>query len=124
MYYRKKPITIRAERWFPGKQVDGVLRMPPQRVDLSATRGILINRPERHVCNTLYGQLEISAGDWIVTGVEGEKYPVKPDIFDLTYEPVSTPGYVRQRDLRSMALTVAIVISGAIVCLLMIWALK
>ena len=29
-----------------------------------------------------------SPGDWIITGVMGEHYPCKPDIFALTYEPV------------------------------------
>ena len=29
-----------------------------------------------------------SKGDWIVTGVDGEQYPVKPDIFKKTYELV------------------------------------
>lgn len=27
-------------------------------------------------------------GDFIIKGVQGEFYPCKPDIFDLTYEPV------------------------------------
>lgn len=27
-------------------------------------------------------------GDWIVKGVNGEFWPVKPDIFEKTYEPV------------------------------------
>lgn len=27
-------------------------------------------------------------GDWIITGVKGEHYPCKPDIFAQTYEPV------------------------------------
>ncbi len=26
-------------------------------------------------------------GDWIITGVKGETYPCKPDIFQETYEP-------------------------------------
>ena len=29
-----------------------------------------------------------SAGDYIVTGIDGEKYPCKPDIFEKTYELV------------------------------------
>lgn len=29
-----------------------------------------------------------NTGDWIITDVKGEQYPCKPDIFDLTYEPV------------------------------------
>jgi len=30
----------------------------------------------------------VCPGDWIITGVAGEEYPCKPDIFDATYEPV------------------------------------
>lgn|SRR3990167_9688601 len=26
--------------------------------------------------------------DWIITGIQGERYPCKPDIFATTYEPV------------------------------------
>ena len=33
--------------------------------------------------------MKASPGDWIVTGVDGERYPVKPDIFDRTYEVLS-----------------------------------
>ena len=28
------------------------------------------------------------AGDWIITGVKGERYPCKPDVFEMTYERV------------------------------------
>lgn len=38
---------------------------------------------------TLEGVMHASKGDWIITGVNGEKYPCKPDIFAKTYEPVS-----------------------------------
>lgn len=38
---------------------------------------------------TLEGRMKASPGDWIVTGVDGERYPVKPDIFDRTYEVLS-----------------------------------
>jgi hypothetical protein len=37
---------------------------------------------------TLEGRHEVTPGDWIITGVKGEKYPCKPDIFEETYEPV------------------------------------
>lgn len=36
---------------------------------------------------TLEGVMHASAGDWIITGVNGENYPCKPDIFSKTYEP-------------------------------------
>ena len=36
---------------------------------------------------TLEGVMHAEAGDWIITGVQGEQYPCKPDIFLQTYEP-------------------------------------
>ena len=39
---------------------------------------------------TLEGPLHVTVNDWIITGVQGEKYPCKPDIFEATYE-VATP---------------------------------
>ncbi|MBQ3089506.1 MAG: hypothetical protein IJD21_02975 [Oscillospiraceae bacterium] len=38
---------------------------------------------------TLEGTMQAEVGDYIITGIKGEKYPCKPDIFRLTYEPVS-----------------------------------
>lgn len=37
---------------------------------------------------TLEGVMHASVGDWIIRGVQGEMYPVKPDIFAATYEAV------------------------------------
>jgi len=37
---------------------------------------------------TLEGGHIVCPGDWIITGVEGEVYPVKPGIFEKTYEAV------------------------------------
>lgn len=37
---------------------------------------------------TLEGTMHASIGDFIITGVNGEKYPCKPDIFEQTYEKV------------------------------------
>jgi len=38
---------------------------------------------------TLEGVLHASVGDYIITGVNGERYPCKPDIFEKTYELVN-----------------------------------
>jgi hypothetical protein len=38
---------------------------------------------------TLEGTHVADKGDWIVKGIKGEFYPVKPDIFDATYEVVT-----------------------------------
>ncbi len=40
------------------------------------------------VIHTLEGDMKADVGDWIITGVHGEQYPCKPDIFEETYEPV------------------------------------
>lgn len=38
--------------------------------------------------DTLEGKMHASPGDWIITGVNGEQYPCKPDIFEKTYTPL------------------------------------
>lgn len=37
---------------------------------------------------TLEGTMRASEGDYIITGVNGEKYPCKPDIFQKTYDVI------------------------------------
>ena len=37
---------------------------------------------------TLEGIHKADPGDYIITGIKGEQYPCKPDIFEKTYEPV------------------------------------
>lgn len=37
---------------------------------------------------TLEGVMHASPGDWIITGVDGEQYPCKPDIFKKTYDVI------------------------------------
>jgi hypothetical protein len=44
--------------------------------------------PDPLVISTLEGDMKANPGDWIITGVNGEVYPCKPDIFEKTYEPV------------------------------------
>lgn len=38
--------------------------------------------------NTLEGVMRAEPGDYIITGIHGEQYPCKPDIFEKTYEEV------------------------------------
>lgn len=76
--FRKKPVVIEAEQFFEGSVIDGVdcLRID----DPKASHAYYID--------TLEGRMYLTDGDWIITGVKGEKYPCKPDIFEATYEPV------------------------------------
>jgi hypothetical protein len=82
--FRKKPVVIEAEQWFPGKEIDGVVMtavMPHEHREYTPN----MTKP---VVKTLEGVMEVSYGDWIITGVKGEKYPCKPEIFEATYEAV------------------------------------
>jgi len=47
--------------------------------------------------DTLEGRHTVTSGDWIATGVQGEHWPIKPDIFDATYEAVEK-GYSTDPD--------------------------
>jgi len=76
--YRKRPVEIDAVQWF--KQGDH-----PNVRDGSPVPGVEL-KPEQGWIPTLEGWHEVTPGDWIITGVEGENYPVKPDIFKKTYE--------------------------------------
>ncbi len=42
----------------------------------------------RTTIRTLEGDMVGCPGDWLITGVAGEKYPCKDHIFRETYEPV------------------------------------
>ena len=57
--YRKKPVTITAYQ--TDKEID---------------------------IETLEGTMHADIGDYIITGIQGETYPCKPDIFQETYESV------------------------------------
>lgn len=43
---------------------------------------------EEIVIETLEGTMKANKGDFIITGVNGEQYPCKEDIFWKTYEEV------------------------------------
>jgi hypothetical protein len=74
--YRKKPIVIEASQWLWGDPpLEGMVQ------DVLRPRG-------NFKIETLEGPMSVNGGDWIITGVKGEKYPCKPDIFEATYDPV------------------------------------
>lgn len=96
--YRKKPIVIDAIQ-LEDSQVSilKVLRFMGQKVNLNTS--IASDRfddycsmvsKEGMKINTLEGTMTASIGDYIIKGVNGEFYPCKPDIFQKTYEKVSS----------------------------------
>ena len=45
---------------------------------------------EPMIIKTLEGDMKAMPGDWIITGIAGETYPCKDDIFQSTYMPVKS----------------------------------
>lgn len=82
MKFRKKPVVIDAVQWFPGIKIDGLV--DEVGADRDKSGGVWEGYA---VIRTLEGVMKVSPGDWVITGVKGEKYPCKPDIFKATYEP-------------------------------------
>ena len=86
MKYRKKPIVIEAEQYKPGME-DGFKVFIGHDVPENAITDGLTPKGVAYI-KTLEGDYMICKGDYIITGIEGEKYPCKPDIFEKTYEKV------------------------------------
>jgi hypothetical protein len=87
MKYRKKPVVIEAVQWF--KMGDHPLvHKPTASVNLEWERRQGLPKGSIGEIKTLEGWMLVTTGDYIITGVKGEHYPCKPDIFEMTYELV------------------------------------
>ena len=73
MKFRKKPVEIEATQWFKIGDHPEVWQS---------------HEPGLGVIHTLEGDHTVTPGDWIITGVKGEHYPCKPDIFEMTYDAI------------------------------------
>lgn len=74
MKYRKKPVVVDAVQWV-GQELEGC-------AILAGSDG-----PARLVIRTLEGDMTAQLGDYVITGVKGERYSCREDIFLMTYEP-------------------------------------
>jgi len=89
MKFRKKPVTVEAVQWFRHGDSPEVREPTPMEYDmLNLLVRMLEGEGPFGIIQTLEGPHIVSPGDWVITGVAGEKYPCKPDIFEATYEPV------------------------------------
>lgn len=101
MRFRKKPVVIEAHRWWENgdhphdgdpKTEGEIVRYfrRPEPEYAGDTKHDLCGRlwHDHGWIDTLEGGHTVCPGDWIITGVQGEHYPCKPDIFEATYEPV------------------------------------
>jgi len=113
--YRKKPVVIEATQWFkngdhPLDHDPIGIKNPTERDrehyhDYLSMEGKVVryyrypSLDGQTICkecrrkmhdhgwiDTLEGGHIVCPGDWIITGVKGENYPCKIDIFEITYE--------------------------------------
>jgi hypothetical protein len=68
--YLKKQVSVDAVQWFRPGDHPAVITEPGE--DFGH-----IDTPE--------GCLRVEPGDWVITGVAGEHYPCKPQIFERLY---------------------------------------
>jgi hypothetical protein len=77
--FRKKPLEVDAEQFFPEKK-------HPEGVETAPGGNYF------YVRDKFSGQnLTVRRGDWVVRGTQGEHYPVDPKVFGELYEPVGGP---------------------------------
>ena len=92
MKFRKKPVVIEAVQFTEAVR-DAALFDDQPLPDGVHRAAATLHPPARKVWSasffieTLEGRMEVSVGDWVITGIKGERYPCKPDIFAATYEP-------------------------------------
>ena len=115
--YRKKPVVIEATQWFQNGDHpdDACYLISPTGRDyqyahnpapfMSEGKVVRYFRrpdvPADRICKECGGFMQVHGwidtkegghivcpSDWIITGVKGERYPCKPDIFAATYEAV------------------------------------
>jgi len=107
--YRKKPVVIEATQWFKNGDhpADDCYWIDDKSSDRFLSEGKVVRRHNRpwpsgvNQCGncdksfSVHGWVDTSEGghivcpgDWIITGIKGELYPCKPDIFEATYDMV------------------------------------
>ncbi len=92
MKYRKKPVVIEASQWFKlgdHAEVESV----PWFNGMNKSTCTICDKPmtdhgQVKTLETFDGSSKhrVCPGDFIITGIQGEHYACKPDIFEATYE--------------------------------------
>lgn len=91
MRYVKLPVEIEAIKW-NGMNIHEINQFVGEHLEyIISDTAWEVGKGRPHVeikIRTLEGDMSASIGDYIIKGVNGEFYPCKPDIFDLTYKEV------------------------------------
>jgi hypothetical protein len=71
--YLKKQVVVDAVQWFRHGDHPAVAAES--------------ERDDHGYIDTPEGRLRVDPGDWVITGIAGENYPCKPEIFKQLYTP-------------------------------------
>jgi len=91
--YRKKPVVIEAITFDEfveyGRKHCGrnIFNNMPWSFDYEG-HPVTHENDECYIVPTLEGDYKFTPDDMLITGIKGEIYPCKKDIFEKTYEPV------------------------------------
>lgn len=80
---RKKPVEIEFMQFSDIDNVNDILLWGEGKIEHKVSNNFNMNYM---YIETLEGTMTACLGDYIVKGVNGEYYPVKPEIFEKTYE--------------------------------------
>lgn len=93
MKWRKKPLVVEAIQWFEvsedNEDEKRIVVHYYRRADVlgsSLCKHCTIKMHDHGWMETLEGGHIVCPGDFIITGIKGEHYPCKPDIFINSYE--------------------------------------
>lgn len=101
MKFKKKPVVIDAEQWqrveYEKEAGPGPSDFPIYKLGVGYYRNPSVDGMTKCRCgetmhnhgwiNTLEGGHIVCPGDYVITGIAGERYPCKPNIFAATYDP-------------------------------------
>lgn len=115
--FRKKPVVIEASQWFKNgdhpqddcdmfdypDEAGNIYQRPgegkvvryfrrPDTPGESKCKLCGLTMHDHGWIDTLEGGHIVCPADWVITGVKGETYPCKPDIFAATYDAVEPTG--------------------------------
>lgn len=85
MKFRRKPLVYEAIQW------DGTIGGMMDVSRFAGVNSLKMSASGQLSINTLEGKHYASPQDWIVKGIKGEFWPVKPDIFAESYESAEEP---------------------------------
>lgn len=94
MRVKRKPLIYEAVQWFKmgdHQEVVEVCVTPDQIIHwILIFESYSENVKSYTAIKTLEGWHEVTPGDWIMTGVNGEHWPIKPDVFEKSYDLVDS----------------------------------